>query len=149
MAAALAQPASTLYVPPSPDPNNPNANGSVDSNGAIASMANAFATDGVASLLRLTPSETSGLATSVETLRDLFWTLYSKLDAVLQGFRVGYEVAARIAEVRFNARLELPDDFAESDPRSDETSKRPRFSDLALATFSSLYLTSGDRCSSK
>lgn len=34
-----------------------------------------------------------------ETLRDLFWTLYSKLDAVLQGFRVTSEVASRIAAV--------------------------------------------------
>ncbi|KAH8929370.1 hypothetical protein BT69DRAFT_1235977 [Atractiella rhizophila] len=33
-----------------------------------------------------------------EILRDLFWTTYSKLDAVLQGFRVAYEVAARITE---------------------------------------------------
>lgn len=36
---------------------------------------------------------------NVETLRDLFWTLYSKLDAVLQGFRVSYEVSMRITEV--------------------------------------------------
>lgn len=51
------------------------------------------------SLLRLTTSETNELEQSVETLKDLFWTLYSKLDAVLQGFRVAYEVAVRITEV--------------------------------------------------
>ncbi|KWU43286.1 hypothetical protein RHOSPDRAFT_26426 [Rhodotorula sp. JG-1b] len=67
---------------------------------SLSAISGAFATDGVAALLRLTPSETSGLANSVETLRDLFWTLYSKLDAVLQGFRVAYEVAGRIAERR-------------------------------------------------
>lgn len=39
---------------------------------------------------------------NVETLKDVFWTLYSKLDAVLQGFRVAYEVALRIAEVGFS-----------------------------------------------
>ena len=34
-----------------------------------------------------------------ETLRDLFWTTYSKLDAVLQGLRVVWEVASRIGGV--------------------------------------------------
>jgi Exocyst complex component Sec8 C-terminal len=34
-----------------------------------------------------------------ETLRDIFWTLYSKLNAVLQSFRVTYEVANRIGQV--------------------------------------------------
>ena len=53
------------------------------------------------SLLRLSAIETSELESSVETLRDLFWTLFSKLDAVLQGFRVAFEVAGRITEVRF------------------------------------------------
>lgn len=53
------------------------------------------------SLLRLTATETTALETNLETLKDLFWTLYSKLDAVLQGFRVTYEVATRVAEVRF------------------------------------------------
>ncbi|GAA5972148.1 hypothetical protein JCM21900_006105, partial [Sporobolomyces salmonicolor] len=65
-----------------------------------AAAAGSWATEGVASLLRLSASETSSLASSVETLRDLFWTLYSKLDAVLQGFRVAYEVAGRIADRR-------------------------------------------------
>lgn len=57
------------------------------------------------SLLRLNASQTSALALSAETLRDLFWTLYSKLDAVLQGFRVGYEVCVRIGEVSSPATL--------------------------------------------
>ncbi|GAA5991883.1 hypothetical protein JCM10908_002254 [Rhodotorula pacifica] len=102
------RPASSLYVPPSPDPNHPSSTSLQGSTAttttsgiaSLSAISGAFATDGVAALLRLTPSETSGLANSVETLRDLFWTLYSKLDAVLQGFRVAYEVAGRIAERR-------------------------------------------------
>jgi hypothetical protein len=50
-------------------------------------------------LLRLTATETNDMEKNVETLRDLFWTLYSKLDAVLQGFRVSYEVSMRITDV--------------------------------------------------
>lgn len=57
------------------------------------------------SLLRLTSAETTELESNVETLQDLFWTLFSKLDAVLQGFRVAYEVSLRIAEVRALLRL--------------------------------------------
>lgn len=99
------RPVSNLYVPPSPEPNQPISTTAHAVNGnsiasSLSAISGAFATDGVAALLRLTPSETSGLANSVETLRDLFWTLYSKLDAVLQGFRVAYEVAGRIAERR-------------------------------------------------
>ncbi|TNY20452.1 hypothetical protein DMC30DRAFT_251425 [Rhodotorula diobovata] len=96
-----ARPASSLYSPPSP---NPNASASQSlgssSSAAAAAATGSWATDGVAALLRLSASETNTLASSVETLRDLFWTLYSKMDAVLQGFRVAYEVAARIAERR-------------------------------------------------
>lgn len=99
-----ARPASSLYSPPSP---NPNASASQSlgssSSAAAAAATGSWATDGVAALLRLSASETNTLASSVETLRDLFWTLYSKMDAVLQGFRVAYEVAARIAEVRLVA----------------------------------------------
>ncbi|GAA5911557.1 hypothetical protein JCM5296_007207 [Sporobolomyces johnsonii] len=79
-----------LFSPSSPNP------GALTS----ATAAGSWAAEGVASLLRLSASETSSLASSVETLRDLFWTLYSKLDAVLQGFRVAYEVAGRIADRR-------------------------------------------------
>lgn len=53
----------------------------------------------LASSLRLTALEASTKETDRETLRDLFWTLYSKLSAVLQGFRVTYEVSDRIGKV--------------------------------------------------
>lgn len=48
---------------------------------------------------RLSGAQSSAMEMSAETLRDLFWTLYSKFDAILQGFRVGYEVCIRIGEV--------------------------------------------------
>ncbi|BGP15461.1 exocyst subunit [Rhodosporidiobolus nylandii] len=92
---SAARPFSSFFAPPSPNPS-----ASPSSSAAAAAAAGSWATDGVASLLRLSASETNTLASSVETLRDLFWTLYSKLDAVLQGFRVAYEVAGRIAERR-------------------------------------------------
>lgn len=47
--------------------------------------------------MRISAGETSALQRDGETLRDLFWTLFSKLDAVLQGHRVVYEVAGMIA----------------------------------------------------
>jgi exocyst complex component 4 len=49
--------------------------------------------------LRLTALESSTKHADHEILRDLFWTLYSKLDAVMQGLRVVYEVANRIGSV--------------------------------------------------
>jgi Exocyst complex component Sec8 C-terminal len=52
------------------------------------------------SSLRLASLESSVKPADQETLRDMFWTLYSKLDAVLQGLRVVYEVANRIGSVR-------------------------------------------------
>ncbi|GAA5916657.1 hypothetical protein JCM6882_001573 [Rhodosporidiobolus microsporus] len=95
------RPSSSFFAPSSP---NPNSSSSLAHPAAAAASdapsATTYMTDGVASLLRLSASETHTLASSVETLRDLFWTLYSKLDAVLQGFRVAYEVAGRIAERR-------------------------------------------------
>ncbi|SPO25575.1 related to SEC8 - protein transport protein [Ustilago trichophora] len=48
-------------------------------------------------MLRISAGETSALQRDGETMRDLFWTLFSKLDAVLQGHRVVYEVAGMIA----------------------------------------------------
>jgi len=45
------------------------------------------------SKLRLTALESSTKHADHEILRDLFWTLYSKLDAVMQGLKVVYEVA--------------------------------------------------------
>ncbi|KAH9996469.1 Sec8 exocyst complex component-specific domain-containing protein [Russula vinacea] len=50
--------------------------------------------------LRLTALESSTKHADHEILRDLFWTLYSKLDAVMQGLRVVYEVANRIGSRR-------------------------------------------------
>ncbi|KAI5481854.1 exocyst complex component, sec8 subunit [Pseudohyphozyma bogoriensis] len=67
---------------------------------SLSSLSLSHASTHRSSLLRLTASESTELELSVETLKDLFWTLFSKLDAVLQGFRVSYEVATRIAERR-------------------------------------------------
>lgn len=53
----------------------------------------------VAARLRLAGLESTTKVTDHETLRDLFWTLYSKLDAVAQGLRLVYEVANRIGSV--------------------------------------------------
>lgn len=53
-----------------------------------------------ATVLRLAALETSTKVTDQETLRDFFWTLFSKLDAVTQGLRVVYEVSNRIGSVR-------------------------------------------------
>jgi exocyst complex component 4 len=52
-----------------------------------------------ASSLRLTALELSTKRMDQEILRDFFWTLYSKLDAVAQGLRVVYEVSNRIGSV--------------------------------------------------
>ncbi|SGY79129.1 BQ5605_C008g05051 [Microbotryum silenes-dioicae] len=71
--------------------------------GPLASLSSLSLPNGVrnrTSSLRLTASETTALESNVETLKDFFWTLYSKLDAVLQGFRVAYEVSLRITERR-------------------------------------------------
>lgn len=69
------------------------------SRGSLASLSGLSGAGNRGSLLKLSASESSALELNTETLKDLFWTLYSKLDAVLQGFRVSYEVAGRIAEV--------------------------------------------------
>ncbi|KAF8632974.1 hypothetical protein AX15_001571 [Amanita polypyramis BW_CC] len=52
------------------------------------------------SSLRLAALESSAKQADHEILRDLFWTLYSKLDAVIQGFRVVSEVANRVGSRR-------------------------------------------------
>lgn len=49
--------------------------------------------------LRLAALESSTKQVDQETLKDFFWTVYSKLDAVTQGLRVVYEVANRIGSV--------------------------------------------------
>ncbi|KAE9408284.1 hypothetical protein BT96DRAFT_962930 [Gymnopus androsaceus JB14] len=53
-----------------------------------------------ASSLRLAALESSAQQVDQEILRDFFWTLYSKMDAVAQGLRVIYEVANRIGSRR-------------------------------------------------
>ncbi|KAH8099379.1 Sec8 exocyst complex component-specific domain-containing protein [Cristinia sonorae] len=53
-----------------------------------------------AASLRLTALEASTKRLDQETMKDLFWTLYSKLDAVAQGCRVVYEVSNRIGSRR-------------------------------------------------
>ncbi|KDQ63373.1 hypothetical protein JAAARDRAFT_169127 [Jaapia argillacea MUCL 33604] len=53
-----------------------------------------------ASALRLATLESGAKPTDHETLKDLFWTLYSKFDAVTQGLRVIYEVSNRIGSRR-------------------------------------------------
>lgn len=49
--------------------------------------------------LRLVALESSAKQVDHEILKDFFWTLYSKLDAVAQSLRVIYEVANRIGSV--------------------------------------------------
>lgn len=51
--------------------------------------------------LRLSALESLATRVDHEILRDFFWTLYSKLIAVVQGFRVVTEVANRICSVSF------------------------------------------------
>ncbi|KAF7967561.1 hypothetical protein HWV62_33943 [Athelia sp. TMB] len=53
-----------------------------------------------ASSLRLAALESSTKHADHETLKDFFWTVYSKLDAVSQGLRVVYEVSNRIGSRR-------------------------------------------------
>ncbi|KAF7339621.1 Sec8 exocyst complex component specific domain-containing protein [Mycena sanguinolenta] len=50
--------------------------------------------------LRLVALESSAKQVDHEILKDFFWTLYSKLDAVAQSLRVIYEVANRIGSRR-------------------------------------------------
>lgn len=57
----------------------------------------------VAGKLRLAALEAHAGRADREPLSDLFWTLYSKLDAVLQGLRIVYEVSNRIGSVRKSA----------------------------------------------
>ena len=52
-----------------------------------------------ASSLRLAALEMSTKRVDQEIMKDFFWTLYSKLDAVAQGLRVIYEVSNRIGSV--------------------------------------------------
>jgi len=56
-----------------------------------------------ASSLRLAALESSSKQVEHEILKDLFWTLYSKMDAVAQGLRVINDVANRIGSVGTNS----------------------------------------------
>lgn len=49
------------------------------------------------SAMRLPTMESNQVERDCETMRDLFWTLFSKLDAVLQGHRVVFEVITKIS----------------------------------------------------
>ena len=53
-----------------------------------------------ASSLRLAALESTAKQVEHETLKDFFWTIYSKLDAISQGLRVVFEVSNRIGSVR-------------------------------------------------
>jgi exocyst complex component 4 len=53
------------------------------------------------SRLRLAGLESSAQHTDQEILKDFFWTVYSKLDAVSQGLRLIYEISNRIGSVSF------------------------------------------------
>lgn len=52
----------------------------------------------VSTLLRMSAAESSQVASDGEVMRDLFWTLFSKLNAVLQGHRVIHDVASIISQ---------------------------------------------------
>ena len=58
-----------------------------------------------ASSLRLAALEPSTKKIDHEILKDFFWTLYSKLDAVAQGLGVVSEVANRVGSVRTDLRI--------------------------------------------
>lgn len=78
--------------------------------------------------LRLAALEPSAKRVDHETLKDFFWTVYSKLDAVTQGLRVVYEVSNRIGSVRvtFFTPFDLHEGVIIDNPflcRRDETSR--------------------------
>lgn len=58
-----------------------------------------------ASTLRLAALESTSKHHDQEILKDLFWSIYSKLDAVTQGLRIVFEVANRIGSVSATANL--------------------------------------------
>jgi len=63
-----------------------------------SSFSNVVGDRPLSTMMRMTAVESSALQRDTETMRDLFWTLFSKLDAVLQGHRVLYEVVTRITQ---------------------------------------------------
>lgn len=73
-----------------------------DESATMSSVHTALARKGAsttASTLRLAALESTSKHHDQEILKDLFWTIYSKLDAVTQGLRVVFEVANRIGSV--------------------------------------------------
>ncbi|KAH7930548.1 exocyst complex component sec8 [Leucogyrophana mollusca] len=72
--------------------------GAVSFNGATPSISKGVFLR--TSSLRLAALESSTKHVDQEILKDFFWTVYSKLDAVTQGLRVVYEVANRIGSRR-------------------------------------------------
>ncbi|PPQ65775.1 hypothetical protein CVT24_011992, partial [Panaeolus cyanescens] len=73
----------------------------VFSNGVVPTLSAAATTQQIPSYnLRLSALESLAKRGDHETLKDLFWTLYSKLDAVAQGLKVVTEVANRIGSRR-------------------------------------------------
>ena len=73
--------------------------------------------------LRLAALDLSTKRVDQEIMRDFFWTLYSKLDAVAQGMRVVYEVSNRIGSV---ATLCIPSSVVETDVITSEETSRIR-----------------------
>lgn len=70
------------------NPNNSTISGASDRHGSRP----------LSMLLRISAAESSQVESDGEIMRDLFWTLFSKLDAVLQGHRVVHEVASVITQ---------------------------------------------------
>jgi len=86
----------TLYL------SNPRVKGVYLYTSSIDPLANLITSPGEnlnASRLRMAALESSAKVTDLEVLKDFFWTLYSKMDAVSQGLRVVYEVSNRIGSV--------------------------------------------------
>lgn len=73
-----------------------------DESTTMSSVRTALARKGAsttASTLRLAALESTSKHHDQDILKDLFWTIYSKLNAVTQGLRVVFEVANRIGSV--------------------------------------------------
>ncbi|KAG8219664.1 hypothetical protein J3R82DRAFT_619 [Butyriboletus roseoflavus] len=93
-----------------------------DESTTISSVHAALARRGAsttASTLRLAALESTSKHHDQEILKDLFWTIYSKLDAVTQGLRVVFEVANRIGSVsatepRLDQILNVSDPLSET-----------------------------------
>lgn len=81
-----------------------------DPTGIIDGVVPSIPTKGIllrTSSLRLAALESSTKQVDQEALKDFFWTLYSKLDAVTQGLRVVWEVSNRIGSVCYSFAKQL------------------------------------------